>query len=29
MLQSPVVRSSDKKAVLLEVFKDSNELTLI
>nr|WP_321221251.1 ATP synthase F1 subunit delta [uncultured Psychroserpens sp.] len=27
MLQSPVVRSSDKKAVLLEVFKDSNKMT--
>ena len=27
MLQSPVVRSSDKKAVLLEVFKGSNTMT--
>ena len=27
MLDSPVVRSSDKKAVLLEVFKGSNEIT--
>lgn len=27
MLQSPVVGSSVKKSVLLEVFKDSNELT--
>jgi F-type H+-transporting ATPase subunit delta len=27
MLQSPVVSSSIKKSVLLEVFKDSNELT--
>ena len=27
MLQSPVVKSSDKKAVLLQVFKDSNAMT--
>ncbi|MFT5243800.1 MAG: F-type H+-transporting ATPase subunit delta [Psychroserpens sp.] len=27
MLQSPVVKSSDKKAVLLEVFKGSNKMT--
>ncbi|MDG5491136.1 ATP synthase F1 subunit delta [Psychroserpens sp. SPM9] len=27
MLQSPVVRSSEKKAVLLEVFKGSNAMT--
>ncbi|MEM5565598.1 ATP synthase F1 subunit delta [Psychroserpens sp. AS72] len=27
MLQSPVVRSSDKKAVLLQVFKGSNDMT--
>ena len=28
MLQSPVISSSDKKAVLLEVFKKSNKTTL-
>lgn len=27
MLQSPVVRSSEKKSVLLEVFKNSNKIT--
>jgi F-type H+-transporting ATPase subunit delta len=28
MLQSPIVRSSIKKAALLEIFKDSNKLTV-